>query len=251
MGIPISDELRTLRARAYGPAADIHSDPEAMRRLEELEDAARPVLVEETTDSTPTDDAPPEEDARATRSGPDAAPRADAEPTFWRRPRVRTAMWTTAVVVAALLGAGLTYSAVAITPVSASSGAPQIATVAPSMTSRVPPGYFGWEEGAPVFEYEGLTILQTAAGYLAGGDGDAVCIQVFETALLPDRRDANESDGWGYDGIAWGGCAVGAFPASAAVPLAGDAAPKADLPDGRAIQFVLEGDRLGVFLDRG
>lgn len=36
------DELRLLRARAYGPDADILDDPEAMRRLRELEEQARP-----------------------------------------------------------------------------------------------------------------------------------------------------------------------------------------------------------------
>lgn len=35
------DELRLLRARAYGPDADILDDPEAMRRLRELEEQAR------------------------------------------------------------------------------------------------------------------------------------------------------------------------------------------------------------------
>ena len=35
------EELRLLRARAYGPDADILDDPEAMRRLRELEEQAR------------------------------------------------------------------------------------------------------------------------------------------------------------------------------------------------------------------
>lgn len=38
---PSSDELRTLRARAYGPDADIHDDPAALARLHELEERAR------------------------------------------------------------------------------------------------------------------------------------------------------------------------------------------------------------------
>ncbi|MBZ4487331.1 hypothetical protein LQ938_00735 [Microbacterium sp. cx-55] len=37
----IDDELAALRSRAYGPAADIWSDPAAVARLKELEDAAR------------------------------------------------------------------------------------------------------------------------------------------------------------------------------------------------------------------
>lgn len=38
---PAPDELRTLRERAYGPAADIHDDPVALARLHELENAGR------------------------------------------------------------------------------------------------------------------------------------------------------------------------------------------------------------------
>jgi hypothetical protein len=37
-----TDELRRLRARAYGPDADIEDDPVALRRLHELEQQARP-----------------------------------------------------------------------------------------------------------------------------------------------------------------------------------------------------------------
>lgn len=36
-----SDELRALRERAYGPAADIHGDPAALSRLRELEELSR------------------------------------------------------------------------------------------------------------------------------------------------------------------------------------------------------------------
>ncbi len=38
-----SRELAALRRRAYGPDADIQSDPAAVRRLSELEDLARRV----------------------------------------------------------------------------------------------------------------------------------------------------------------------------------------------------------------
>ncbi|CAL4861180.1 hypothetical protein [Microbacterium sp. MM2322] len=251
MGIPISDELRALRARAYGPAADIHLDPEAMRRLAELEEAGRPAAVREIPLVPPVEEPVREEDAAASPSEPGVVPPAEAEPAFWRRPRVRTAVWTAAVVVAALFGAGLAYSVVAMTPVSTSSGADQIATLSPSVTPQIPPGYFGWEEDGLAFEYEGLTVVQTPYGFYSGSAEGASCIRVFETRLIPDPEEFTDTDGWSYEGNLWGGCAVGAFPASAAVPLTGEGAPEADLPDGRAIQFVLDGDRLGVFLDRG
>ena len=40
-----SKELADLRRRAYGPHADIESDPAAQRRLHELEELARPPVV--------------------------------------------------------------------------------------------------------------------------------------------------------------------------------------------------------------
>ena len=45
----VRDELARLRARAYGPAADIDSDPAALARLVELEERER--LAHETADA--------------------------------------------------------------------------------------------------------------------------------------------------------------------------------------------------------
>ena len=44
-GESATDELRALRARAYGPDADIQDDPVALRRLSELEQRARPAVT--------------------------------------------------------------------------------------------------------------------------------------------------------------------------------------------------------------
>ncbi|WP_160150865.1 hypothetical protein [Microbacterium timonense] len=60
------DELRALRARAYGPDADIHDDPVAMARLHELETLAR--------ERTPAPSVPPPQtpmDADAPRAAAD------------------------------------------------------------------------------------------------------------------------------------------------------------------------------------
>ena len=49
-----SDELRMLRARAYGPAADILDDPDALARLRELEDRAQtPTPASTAADAVP------------------------------------------------------------------------------------------------------------------------------------------------------------------------------------------------------
>ncbi|WP_251454564.1 hypothetical protein [Microbacterium sp. Marseille-Q6648] len=47
------DELRMLRARAYGPNADIHDDEAALARLHELEDEARLMARPRMTDARP------------------------------------------------------------------------------------------------------------------------------------------------------------------------------------------------------
>ena len=47
---PDENELRELRARAYGPNADIQSDPAALARLSELEAAHMPKPIEDATD---------------------------------------------------------------------------------------------------------------------------------------------------------------------------------------------------------
>ncbi|WP_460721027.1 hypothetical protein [Microbacterium aureliae] len=65
MGEDASDELRALRARAYGPGADISSDPDALRRLAELEARTRAPLAE-----TERELAPPPEQARPRRPSP-------------------------------------------------------------------------------------------------------------------------------------------------------------------------------------
>jgi hypothetical protein len=49
----------------------------------------------------------------------------------------------------------------------------------------------------------------------------------------------------------YGACSIGAFPATAEIPIDGDT-PDALIeryPAGTALQFVLDGDRVGVFLD--
>jgi hypothetical protein len=54
---PDENELRELRARAYGPNADIQSDPVALARLSELEAAHMPKLIEDATDVARADGA--------------------------------------------------------------------------------------------------------------------------------------------------------------------------------------------------
>ena len=280
------EELRTLRARAYGPHADIANDPAAAQRLHELEglraarraesmsaDAASSVAV----DVVPVDERVPDEltpglsalDALfpaapelpsstalpaspqlpASAAHPAAAEETTTaqEPAGPRRYRRRT-LWIAAATAAAL-AAGITYAVVSFAPVSASSGAPQISTLAPTNAIEVPVGFIGAVEDSPVFEFHGMTLF-VGGGFGGAAAPGAACLLALGTDQIPAVADF-DSSGWSIDGNVYSGCGVGAFPATVEVPLTSDA--PGDLtetfPDGTALQFVLDGDRVGVFLD--
>lgn len=249
MATPVGDELRALRARAYGPDADIQHDPVAQRRLAKLEDDRRrpPLAVV----PTPEPDDPADEEGTPTEPE-SAASRTEGMPRlarFWRRRGIRRGVWIAAVVVAALVGAGVAWGAAVVAPVATSSGLRQTATLSPSTTAVVPVGFFGRTEGAPVFEWEGLTLFVSRLDYGEGDEGET-CLDIIPTERVPAPSDYDP--GAGIEGPIYTGCSAGAFPATVAFRL--DDARAADidgLPEGRAVQFVLRGDRVGVYLDRG
>lgn len=282
----VDEELRTLRARAYGPHADIANDPVAAQRLHELEglraarraesmnaDAASPVAV----DVVPVDERMPDEltpglsdlDALfpvvpelpsstelpaspqlpASAEHPVAAEETTTpqEPAGPRRYRGRT-LWFAAATAAAL-SAGVTYAVVSFAPVSASSGAPQISTLAPTNAIEVPVGFIGAAEDSPVFEFHGMTLF-VGGGFGGAAAPGAACLVALDTDQIPAVADF-DSSGWSIDGNVYSGCGVGAFPATVEVPITAEAPGDltAAFPDGTALQFVLDGDRVGVFLD--
>lgn len=155
-------------------------------------------------------------------------------------------MWGLSVVAAAALASGITYAATSMAPVSTSSGAPQIATLEPSPLVEVPAGWFGAGPSSRGFEFYGLTLFESAHGYVGTGSD---CFMAVPTEHLPaDDADPNS---WSMSGPMYSGCRVGAFPATVAVPV--DSGMPEELrdrfPPGSALQFVLDGDRMGVFLD--
>ncbi|MGV9193620.1 hypothetical protein ACQ143_04685 [Microbacterium sp. MC2] len=274
------DELRALRARAYGPSADIHDDPAALRRLEELE-ALRgaPVAVSEDAVSDEVDvtveesepvaappaDVEPDGDRRAdVESGLDR--RADVEPGLDRRADVVDAqptpeaapprrlgtrvklLWAFTVVAAAAIAASITYAVTYLTPVSVSSGAEQIASLEPSRTIEVPTGWFGAGASSLTFEYHGLAIFEASYGMNVPGTDD--CFTIVAKDQLPDVDQS--TDTWSIDGSYWGGCGVGNFPSTVELRI-DERVPeelRSQFADGDALQFVFDGERVGVFLDR-
>lgn len=261
------DELRTLRARAYGPSADIDDDPEAVRRLRELETrgdqvAAAPVepppagapALQPVTTLEPAS-APTRDGDRGESAEPETAPASDEPPRAGDRragsgASGRTwALWTLSVLAAATLGAGLTYAQLSVEPVSAASGAPQIDTLQPDPLVEIQGGWFGAGPSSKVFEYYGLTLFETSGAYnpVSGG----TCFTVVPTDQLPEGEI--DENGWSISGLVQSGCSVASFPATVQLPI--DSSVPQELRDrfapGSALQFVFDGDRIGVFLDSG
>jgi hypothetical protein len=269
-------ELRSLRARAYGPKADITTDRAAMRRLRELEAARRAEATGATDPSDPTVGEEEADAAPAEQLSADSSPTAIAAPTdegteseWWQpreepdddarvgatasAPRRRRVLWALSVVASAAVAAGVTYALTAVAPVSASSGVPQVATLHPTTATAVPHGFFGASEDTPVYDFYGLTIFHAEGGFGGGGTGVGdVCIMAVPTEQVP-AVDSFDATSWGFDGPIYSGCSAGAFSATIEVPLRSEAPEtlRARFPEARGVQFVLDGDRVGVFVDNG
>lgn len=164
MDAAADEELRELRARAYGPHADIATDPAAVRRLEELESSRSAAAVRRggrdhaaIADSGadgeaaelrvvhPSADAARESSDLLDRLGDEATweestardARTDAPRQPGRLARWRTPLWAASVIMAAALAAMITYAFASIPPVSSAAGAPQIATLELTRTGAV------------------------------------------------------------------------------------------------------------------
>ncbi|MFG6444063.1 hypothetical protein ACFXQA_02205 [Microbacterium sp. P07] len=254
-------ELRSLRARAYGPDADLGGDPDALRRLDELESAAlaeRAVQQAELTvsETPPTVERPgsgrirpewaglqPESGSIQPESGiirPESDSSVvvgDAPPRLWwtrRRLTVLAAFSLVAViVVVAAITAAFTYRLqadprqVAVLPVDSAAEWPEI--------------FGGRSDGGQIFaEFYGLRALtqRSAVGFSAVD----VCISVVEASVLEDGASS-------FRNFYLSGCGAGEFPAVAPFivnPSAPDAL-RERFPDGTALQFVLGDDEVVVF----
>lgn len=278
MDAETADELQTLRSRAYGPSADIDTDSASLRRLRELEglvrapapsslgtpaeedssqsagdqwpaDAPGVVARASDDDSTAAPDSHYVHTADSVASVPDPSAGHHAEPRRRLSWRVRL-VWAASIVATAGIATALTWGLLAVSPVSASSGSPQIATLRPAPLVEVPSGWFGAGPSSRAWEFYGLTLFETANGMFAGaGAGD--CIAVVTTEAVPAEHDLDQNS-WSISGLAYTACRVGAFPATVEIAVDSNAPEelRAAYPDS-ALQFVKQGDQIGVFLDEG
>lgn len=264
-------ELASLRSRAYGPSADIDRDPDARRRLGELEDLSRGPAPSSELDSDSGDPGSAPAIAPLPHPGPtvegDAGPTApimedaeqqpspDADPVAARNqrnprrlPRRYGLLWGGSVVATAAIAAAVTYGVVRVAPVTAFDGARQIATLEPDTTLQIPAGWFGAGASSASYEFYGLTLFETSNGYYGPG-GD--CLYIVLSTDIPTDQNAGQGS-WSTTGPVYSGCRVGRFPATVAIPVNSDAPAelRAQYPDG-SLQFIKDGDRVGVFLDDG
>jgi hypothetical protein len=253
MDTDLHSELRSLRARAYGPAADIERDPVALRRLHELErllgaPAAAPAIAEAAM-TLPEPTVEPPSGASIPAAAPSAAETVEDEPAPAPRPRLSRGirvLWAMSLVAAAAIAGGAAYGLAKVSPVAVSSGAPQIATLEPTSTIDIPSGWMGAGPSSAVYEFHGLVIFESIAGYGYSHAGD--CLTAVPAEELPEP-DADLSS-YSFSGSVHGGCRVGVFPATVTLSVDSGApeALRAEFPDS-ALQFVKVGDQIGVFLD--
>lgn len=225
------EELRALRARAFGPGADIHDDPVARERLRELE-----ALVQEQARDR-ADAASPPAAASAEPSKPEGEPDAGREPTSEepapepRSPRRISAGWWAASVVAALaVGAG---GAVAVTAVSQGAGGAQVIASLPPEPEVPWPRFLGTElDDSTVFrEFFGLTPVSAERQW--AGPGSDMCLAVFRST----EADMTASP----SGYRWA-CGTRSFPPAVQFEVvSADALPEelvARFPVGTELQFM-------------
>ncbi|MBD3943067.1 hypothetical protein IF188_15330 [Microbacterium sp. NEAU-LLC] len=262
------DELRLLRARAYGPGADIHDDPEAMARLQQLEARERqpsqpvaeqpepsaPADDEEVDAAAPTDAQAPahpldaylaatdpthaheavdvHETGDADTARQDGIPPAAApgEPGPRATPWYRRTpvLWALSLVAAVLLGVGLTLSVQSLT-----SG--KVATLAVDEKGTWPANMGDKPAGGVLFdEFYGMSVVSFSQGFAL--EPTAICLYIV--ASSPDASMIGSAS-----------CGSGPFPATAALAVTANS-PK-ELRDeyglGTSLKFVLEGEQVQVF----
>lgn len=259
------DELRMLRTRAYGPEPDIHHDPSALARLQDLERLARRLEIEQLppkpplpVETEPVVDVEPLVSVETLAADEVADDSLASEPPAgragkWSKKRIAIT-WLASLAVAILVTATVTGFVsrriqadpreVAVLGVDAFAEWPGIFanyTDDGEMEAGVP-------EGGVAFQaFHGLSFFRMANGMFAYGF-DQSCLLVVESAKI-------DTDSDGFNGSIFNGCAAGEFPATVEIVVgtSNQELPEELLeafPEGTALQFVLEGDEVVVLSDQ-
>ncbi|MCM3778582.1 hypothetical protein [Microbacterium hydrocarbonoxydans] len=231
-------ELRALQSRAYGRDADIARDPEAMRRLADLE---APQPVEPSVAVVPPSATP----VSASEAAPSTAAESiepEAEPRLgFFDPRPRAAWIAVACAAVAVVAAVSASVATAVTAAARPVEPGLVDTIA------VDPGADWWDalgertDGSVLFEdWYGLTFVRNEGW---SEIDDQRCL-----LGVPTETVRSASNGFTAIGME---CSAGAFPASLQIIVdAGQPDALRDrFPEGAALKFTLRGDTVEVRAD--
>lgn len=157
------------------------------------------------------------------------------------------ALWAVSVATSAAIAAAATFSVVGILPVVVVNDAPQIATLEPNSAITVPVGFSGAGASSVVYEFYGLTLFETSWNMSGVGGIGGDCFVAVLTSDIPEEE--NVQGGYTMSGPSYGGCRVGNFPATVTMAVDSAAPPelRTQFPNG-VLQFIKDGDRIGVFL---
>ncbi len=223
--------------------------PEPIRPPEPLRRHARP---EQSAQEAEKDELDVFADAAVDATDPLAPKQEPAEKlAAWFTVRTTRILWVVAIVAAAVMSAAVTFALVKVTPVASSSGAPQITTLDATSTREIPAGWMGVGT-----ELRRVRLLRAGSRGERGRGTSTVPSErtaspVARWDQVPDKDDFDSSSGWSYDGPTYTGCAVGTFPATVEVPFDSNVPKELSerFPSATALQFVYDGERVGVFLD--
>ena len=236
-----ADELHALRARAYGPDADIHDDDDALRRLEELEALAGQRWVEQPQEVQ-------ERDTAASSSADDglidATPTDDSAPLVTAAPRARRRLvlwWIASLLVAVVATAVVT----GVVSKRAQADPREVATLSVDLGTGFP-RFLGLQnqDGRVFTPFRGLLPVASTGGWM--GSNDDQCLAVMESTKVIVDADS-------YDGPIFFGCAAGSFPATVQIKVGAESPQELQdaFPRGTALQFVLGPSEVTVLIDEG
>jgi len=229
-----ADELRALRERAYGPGADIHSDPTALRRLAQLE-AGDTATRGQTAVVTAYAATAAAADGEARPTG--ATSPAPSKPSRGRR--VRTVLlWAVSVLVAILLTILVCVLVIRgpVVQVDATAGATEEAALPLEDAEIELPVEFGRSDDGDTRAYadfHGVTPILTGGG---PGDPGGECLVIMSSDGVTDfTADV-------YQGEFYVGCAANAFPAVVAFTVTSTSPERLRdaFPEGTALRFSLD-----------
>lgn len=251
-------ELDDLRARAYGPDADLAQDPGAWARLRELEeldrrrraDAAASEAVGAPLVAGPIapDDAGIVDVDTESEDGSD-----DDEELPARAPLVRRArtvwLWAGSLAAVAAVSSAASIAATTFVPVARTAGVAQVDTLRPDpAVDTAALGSWGFDS-ADVVGYADFNGLTAYAGSTQVGSAGtrADCLLLVETADVPSLDDTGAFQG----GFRSGSCGAGVFPATVEFVVTPEMPEvfRERFPVGSSVQFVRDGEQVGVFTD--